>query len=43
MIISTGTSMDYINSTIHGENNPIIETEDGVHEPLNRRVEIVIK
>ncbi len=31
----------YISS--HGENDPVIKTPDGVSEPLNRRVEVVIR
>lgn len=27
----------------HGENNPIVPTEDGVHKAVNRRVEVTIR
>lgn len=32
-----------IKSTSHGEENPFIKTADNVHEPRNRRVEVVIR
>ena len=32
-----------IKTTSHGENNPLIQTKDNVHEPKNRRVEVVVR
>lgn len=29
--------------TSHGENDPIVPTEDGVSEPKNRRVEVIVR
>lgn len=43
MFVSAGITSDHIHSTYHGEGNPLIKTEDGVTEPLNRRVEVVVK
>jgi outer membrane protein OmpA-like peptidoglycan-associated protein len=38
-----GIKNSYIKTTSHGENNPLIPTKDNVHEPKNRRVEIVVR
>ncbi|BHH85167.1 OmpA family protein [Desulforhopalus sp. 52FAK] len=38
-----GLNKSYITTTSHGENNPLIPTEDNVHEPKNRRVEVVVR
>ena len=43
LFVAAGINADYIHSTAHGEGNPLIKTEDGVPEPQNRRVEVVIK
>ena len=42
--IEMGVSPDSIvETTSHGENNPAVWTEDGVAEPRNRRVEVIIR
>ncbi len=41
--VATGINPQRIEVTSHGENNPIVKTPDGVSEPLNRRVEIIIR
>lgn len=38
-----GVPKSHIQTTSHGENNPLIPTADNVHEPKNRRVEIVVR
>ena len=38
-----GVNKSYIKSTSHGENNPLVPTKDNVHEPKNRRVEVVVR
>jgi len=43
LIIEKGIDKSYINMSSHGEGNPVIPTEDGVAEPLNRRVEIIVR
>ncbi|GJL54640.1 MAG: hypothetical protein NPIRA02_17720 [Nitrospirales bacterium] len=43
LFVATGINPQSIEVTSHGENNPIIKTPDGVSEPLNRRVEIIIR
>ncbi|GJL62169.1 MAG: hypothetical protein NPIRA04_08230 [Nitrospirales bacterium] len=41
--VRTGINPKLMEVTSHGENNPIVKTPDGVSEPLNRRVEIIIR
>ena len=41
--VAKGIDPLIMNVTSHGENDPIVETPDGVSEPLNRRVEIIIR
>lgn len=43
MLVACGLSPDSITVTSHGEGNPLVKTGDGVPEPKNRRVEVVIK
>jgi outer membrane protein OmpA-like peptidoglycan-associated protein len=43
ILIEKGISSSYVSTTSHGEGNPLIKTEDGVQEPKNRRVEVVVK
>ena len=43
LLVSSGVDPQVIDVTGHGENNPLIETPDNVKEPLNRRVEIVVR
>lgn len=42
-IVEIGVEPERISVSSHGENNPLIETDDGVAEPRNRRVEVVIR
>jgi len=41
--VAAGINPKLMEVTSHGENNPIVKTPDGVSEPLNRRVEIIIR
>ena len=43
LLVSQGIDADYIETTSHGELNPIVKTGDNVSNPLNRRVEVVIR
>ena len=43
LLLARGLSEDVIEVSSHGENNPLILTADGVAEPRNRRVEIVVR
>ena len=38
-----GVSITNIETASHGEGNPVIKTADGVAEPRNRRVEVVVR
>lgn len=38
-----GLKRSFMKTTSHGENNPLIPTDDNVHEPKNRRVEVVVR
>jgi outer membrane protein OmpA-like peptidoglycan-associated protein len=42
-LVSHGVDPSGIGVVSHGEDNPSVETEDDVPEPLNRRVEITIR
>jgi outer membrane protein OmpA-like peptidoglycan-associated protein len=42
-LVKTGIDTEAINVTSHGENNPLVETSDGVYEPRNRRVEVYVR
>ena len=42
-LIANGIATNLMEVTSHGENDPIVKTPDGVSEPLNRRVEIMIR
>jgi outer membrane protein OmpA-like peptidoglycan-associated protein len=42
-IVSKGIKPENIDVTYHGKGNPLIPTPDGVPEPRNRRVEIMIR
>lgn len=42
-IIAAGIANESIETVTHGENNPLIQTADGVAEPKNRRVEVIIR
>ncbi|GJL65856.1 MAG: hypothetical protein NPIRA05_08270 [Nitrospirales bacterium] len=41
--VATGINPKLMEVTSHGENNPIVKTPDGISEPRNRRVEIIIR
>ena len=43
ILLDKGIEAQFIKTTSHGENNPLIPTKDNVHEPKNRRVEIVVR
>jgi outer membrane protein OmpA-like peptidoglycan-associated protein len=43
LLVSQGIDPKVIEVTSHGEDNPLVKTEDDVPEPKNRRVEIVIR
>jgi outer membrane protein OmpA-like peptidoglycan-associated protein len=43
ILIQKGVDSAYIKSTSHGEENPLIKTGNNVHEPRNRRVEVVVR
>ena len=43
LLIAEGVNAKIIHVTSHGEENPLIPTADGVHEPRNRRVEITVR
>jgi OmpA-OmpF porin, OOP family len=43
ILIEQGVDPDDIHATSHGEENPLIKTADNVHEPRNRRVEVVVR
>ena len=43
IISMQGIDKTYIHVTSHGEGNPLIKTADNVHEPRNRRVEVVVR
>jgi outer membrane protein OmpA-like peptidoglycan-associated protein len=43
ILVAHGVVSANITVTSHGEGNPLIKTDDGVIEPRNRRVEVVIK
>jgi len=43
LLIKNGVPEDIIQTTSHGEENPLIPTEDGVREPRNRRVEVLVR
>ncbi|MCP4430775.1 MAG: OmpA family protein [Gammaproteobacteria bacterium] len=43
LLISAGVNFDLIEVSSHGETNLLISTEDGIDEPRNRRVEVLIR
>lgn len=42
-LIKDGMPADIIQTTSHGESNPLIPTPDGKREPKNRRVEVLVR
>lgn len=43
LLVKAGIDEKYISTTSHGEGNPLFPTEDGVAEPRNRRVEVIVR
>lgn len=42
-LIDSNVNLERINVVSYGENDPIVPTEDGVSEPQNRRVEVIVR
>jgi outer membrane protein OmpA-like peptidoglycan-associated protein len=42
-LVDMGIGDAILHITSHGENDPLVPTEDGVPEPRNRRVEVVVR
>ncbi|MGB3211138.1 MAG: OmpA family protein [Desulforhopalus sp.] len=43
ILVKEGVDSTFIKSTSHGEENPLVKTADNIHEPRNRRVEVVVR
>jgi len=43
VLAAAGIAPAAIRMAFHGEGNPLIQTADNVHEPLNRRVEVIVR
>ncbi|BCL61560.1 hypothetical protein DGMP_22530 [Desulfomarina profundi] len=43
LLAKNGIKRSRINTTSHGEENPLIKTADNVSEPKNRRVEVIVR
>jgi outer membrane protein OmpA-like peptidoglycan-associated protein len=43
ILLSLGINPQFIEVTSHGEDNPLVMTEDEIPEPRNRRVEVVVR
>jgi len=43
IVVTQGIDPDHIDVTSHGEDNPLVKTDDEVAEPRNRRVEVVVR
>jgi len=43
LLIQHGVQKEKIEATSHGEENPLVKTEDNVSEPKNRRVEVIVR
>jgi outer membrane protein OmpA-like peptidoglycan-associated protein len=43
LLVKQGIDAAFIETTSHGEENPLIKTADNVSNPKNRRVEVVIR
>ncbi len=43
LLLDQGVKADYIDTSSHGEGNPLIPTADQVAEPRNRRVEVIVR
>jgi outer membrane protein OmpA-like peptidoglycan-associated protein len=42
-LTAQGVDPDLITVDYHGEGDPVVPTEDGVVEPRNRRVEVIVR
>jgi len=43
LLIEKGVDAEKIETTSHGEENPLVKTGDNVSEPRNRRVEVIVR
>jgi outer membrane protein OmpA-like peptidoglycan-associated protein len=43
LLVSRGVDAGLIEIESHGEDNPLVKTDDNVSEPKNRRVEIIVR
>ncbi len=43
LLVEGGVDPKHISIDSHGEGNPVVPTEDGVSEPRNRRVEVIVR
>ena len=43
LLADRGVVVEQIETASHGEGNPLIKTADGVAEPRNRRVEVIVR
>lgn len=43
ILVRRGVDQEYISTTSHGKENPLIKTGDNVEEPRNRRVEVIVR
>ena len=43
LLVKKGVDEAFIETTSHGEENPLIKTADNVGNPKNRRVEVVVR
>jgi len=43
ILVTQGIDPDFIDVTSHGEDNPLVKTDDEVAEQRNRRVEVVVR
>jgi outer membrane protein OmpA-like peptidoglycan-associated protein len=43
ILLQHGINRGYLEVRSHGEGNPLVPTADGVDEPRNRRVEVVVR
>ena len=43
LLVTDGVDPSILHVTSHGEENPLLPTEDEVPEPLNRRVEVTVR
>lgn len=42
-LLDQNVTLEHCSVTSHGEDDPIIQTADGVEEPQNRRVEVIVR